>query len=112
LQEPLRKVIGFTSLLARRYKGRLDAEADEFIGFIVQAAARMQDLIQDLLTYSRVGRSDEMTFTNCEQVLNEALANLQTEIEESGAHITHDQLPTVMGNERELLQLFQNLVGN
>ena len=112
LQEPLRKVIGFTSLLSKRYQGRLDAEADEFIGFTVQAAARMQDLIQDLLTYSRVGRSAEMTTTDCEQVLNEALANLQVEVETSGAQIQHTALPTVMGNERELIQLFQNLVGN
>jgi signal transduction histidine kinase/CheY-like chemotaxis protein len=112
LQEPLRKVIGFTSLLSKRYKGRLDAEADEFIGYTVQSAARMQDLIQDLLTYSRVGRSDEMTLTNCELVLNEALANLQVEIEASGARILRDPLPIVMGNERELTQLFQNLVGN
>ena len=112
LQEPLRKVVGFTSLLARRYQGRLDAEADEFIGFIVQAAARMQDLIQDLLTYSRVGRSNEMALIDCEQVVNEAIANLQVEIESSTAQITRDPLPTLTANERELLQLFQNLVGN
>jgi two-component system, chemotaxis family, sensor kinase Cph1 len=72
----------------------------------------MQDLIQDLLTYSRVGRSDEMSLTDCEYVLKEALANLQVEMETRGANLTHDPLPAVMGNERELIQLFQNLVGN
>jgi signal transduction histidine kinase/DNA-binding response OmpR family regulator len=112
LQEPLRKVIGFTSLLSKRYSGRLDAEADEFMGFTVQAATRMQDLIQDLLTYSRVGRSEEMSLTDCERVLNEALANLQVEIETIGVRITREALPSVPGNERELIQLFQNLVGN
>jgi PAS domain S-box-containing protein len=112
LQEPLRKVIGFTSLLSRRYKGRLDDEADEFIGFTVEAATRMQNLIQDLLTYSRVGRTDEMSLTDCEGVLDNALGNLQVEIETSGAHILREALPTVMGNELELTQVFQNLIGN
>jgi PAS domain S-box-containing protein len=113
LQEPLRMVASYTTLLGRRYKGKLDADADEFIGFAVDAAGRMQRLIQDLLTYSRVGSAGrELSETSSEHALQQALLNLGSSIEESGAVVTHDPLPTVVADEVQLIQLFQNLVGN
>jgi PAS domain S-box-containing protein len=113
LQEPLRMVASYTTLLGRRYKGKLDADADEFIGFAVDAARRMQRLIQDLLTYSRVGSAGrQLSETSSEDACRQALLNLRSSIEESGALITHDPLPTVIADEVQLVQLFQNLVGN
>jgi PAS domain S-box-containing protein len=113
LQEPLRMVASYTQLLGRRYKGKLDADADEFIGYIVDGAARMQQLINDLLAYSRVGtRGKPFETTDCEAVLEKALLNLKTTIEENNALITHDALPTLMADSSQLVQLFQNLVGN
>ncbi len=113
LQEPLRMVASFTQLLAKRYQGKLDADADDFIGYAVEGANRMQKLIQDLLSYSRLGtQGKEFQPTNCETVLDKALENLQAAIEETGAVITHDPLPTVMADEAQLLQLFQNLLSN
>ena len=113
LQEPLRMVSSYTQLLARRYKGRLDADADEFIAFAVDGANRMQRLINDLLAYSRVGtRGKEFEPTDCTAVFDQALANLKAAIEESGAVVTHDPLPTVMADNMQLGQLFQNLIGN
>ena len=113
LQEPLRMVASYTQLLSRRYKGKLDADADEFIAFAVDGATRMQQLIQDLLTYSRVGsRGEELLATSSEEALGQALTNLRGAIEDSGALVTHDPLPTVMADEMQLTQLFQNLVGN
>jgi PAS domain S-box-containing protein len=113
LQEPLRMVASYTQLLAQRYKGRLDADADEFIAYAVGGCNRMQDLIQDLLTYSRVGTSGKALLkVSCENVLKEALANLQGTIEVSGAVVTHDSLPTLTTDDTQLVQVFQNLVGN
>ncbi|HEX2791270.1 MAG TPA: PAS domain S-box protein [Steroidobacteraceae bacterium] len=113
LQEPLRMVASYTTLLGRRYKGKLDADADEFIGFAVDAAGRMQRLIQDLLTYSRVGSAGkDLAETSSEDALLQALLNLRTAIDESGALVTHDPLPVVLADEGQLIQLFQNLVGN
>ncbi|MBI3604091.1 MAG: hypothetical protein HY205_06540 [Nitrospirae bacterium] len=113
LQEPLRMVASFTQLLGKRYKGRLDADADEFIGYAVDGATRMQQLINDLLAYSRVGtRGKEFAPTSGEAVLDRALQNLKLAIEDSGAVVTHDPLPTVLGDEGQLVQLFQNLIGN
>ena len=113
LQEPLRMVASFTQLLAKRYRGRLDQDADEFIDFAVDGASRMQTLINDLLAYSRVGtRGKLFRPTDCEAVLKLALDNLAKSIEQSGAAITHDPLPTVAGDEVQLIQLFQNLIGN
>jgi PAS domain S-box-containing protein len=113
LQEPLRMVASYTQLLARRYKGRLDADADEFIAFAVDGANRMQRLIQDLLAYSRVGTKDAaLGDVASEQALTLALANLHSTIEESGAQVTLDALPVVRADELQLTQLFQNLVGN
>ena len=113
LQEPLRMVASFTQLLARRYRGQLDKDADEFIGFAVDGATRMQTLINDLLAYSRVGtRGKPFAPTDCGAVLQMALDNLARSVEESGAVITHDPLPTVPGDEVQLTQLFQNLIAN
>ena len=113
LQEPLRMVASYTQLLSRRYKGKLDADADEFISFAADGASRMQGLIQDLLAYSRVGSKGKiLRDTSSEEALEQALMNLRGSIEESGALVTHDPLPTVMADETQLVQLFQNLVGN
>jgi len=113
LQEPLRMVASYTQLLSRRYKGKLDSDADEFIAFAVDGATRMQRLIQDLLAYSRVGtKGKELLNTSSEAALERALSNLRGAIEESGAVVTHDPLPDVLADETQLIQLFQNLVGN
>jgi signal transduction histidine kinase len=113
LQEPLRMVTSYLQLLARRYQGRLDRDADEFIGFAVDGAARMRALINDLLAYSRVGtRGEPVVPTAVEEVLAQARANLQLAIGECGATLTHDPLPTVPADPAELAQLLQNLIGN
>jgi PAS domain S-box-containing protein len=113
LQEPLRMVASYTQLLSRRYKGKLDVDADEFIAFAVDGASRMQRLIQDLLTYSRVGtKGRELRHTSSEDAFQQALVNLRGSIEGSGAVVTHDALPTVLADEMQLTQLFQNLIGN
>ncbi len=113
LQEPLRMVASYTQLLSRRYKGKLDADADEFIAFAVDGANRMQRLIQDLLAYSRVEtKGKDLLETASEVALQQALRNLRGAIEESGALVTHDRLPIVLADETQLVQLFQNLVGN
>ena len=113
LQEPLRMVSSYVQLLARRYQGRLDSNADEFIQFIVDGSKRMQKFIQDLLAYSRVSRQKkEVEMVDCEQILDQALQNLSAGITECGASITRDPLPRVPGDPTQLLQLFQNLLGN
>ena len=113
LQEPLRMVASYTQLLARRYKGRLDSDADEFITFAVDGANRMQRLIQDLLAYSRVGtKGKELRETSSEEALQRAILNLRGAIADSGAMVTHDLLPPVLADETQLVQLFQNLIGN
>jgi PAS domain S-box-containing protein len=113
LQEPLRMVASYTQLLSRRYKGKLDADADEFIAYAVDGARRMQRLIQDLLAYSRVGsKAGNLRDISSEDALRQALQNLRGVIQESGALVTHDPLPSVMADEIQLIQLFQNLVGN
>src|ERR1700730_15800060 len=107
LQEPLRMMASFTELLARRYKGKLDSDADEFIGFAVDGARRMQRLIQDLLAYSRVAtKGNDLVHTSSEEALRRALMNLRAAIEESGALVTHDPLPAVMADERQLIPVF------
>ncbi|NNJ10200.1 PAS domain S-box protein [Chloroflexales bacterium ZM16-3] len=113
LQEPLRMVSSYTQLLARRYRGKLDSDADEFIGYAVDGATRMQKLINDLLAYSRVGtRGKPFTSVDCQAILDQTLANLALAIEESGAVVTHSELPTLLGDATQLSQLFQNLIGN
>lgn len=106
-------VASYTQLLSRRYRGRLDVDADEFIDFAVDGASRMQRLIQDLLTFSRVGsRAQDLVDTSSEAALQQALMNLHGTIEASRAVVTHDPLPMVVADEMQLIQLFQNLVGN
>lgn len=113
LQEPLRTIASFTQLLERRYKGKLDSDADEFMNYIVDAAKRMQQLINDLLQYSRI-KTKEKKFepVNVEKVLDNVLISLKILIEENKAEITHNKLPTVMADELQLAQLLQNLIGN
>jgi PAS domain S-box-containing protein len=113
LQEPLRMVASYTQLLARRYKGRLDSDADEFIDYAVDGSTRMQRLIQDLLTYSRAGTNGTaLRKILSENALKEAIENLRATIEESGAVVTHDQLPAITTDGTQLAQVFQNLIGN
>ena len=113
LQEPLRMVASYTQLLARRYKGKLDADADEFIGFAVDGANRMQQLIQDLLMYSRLTTTRKpLEQTESKAACDAALMNLRQSIEHSGAIVTIGHLPTVLGDSTQLSQLFQNLIGN
>jgi signal transduction histidine kinase len=113
LKEPLRMVASYTQLLARRYKGKLDSDADEFIRYAVDGANRMQWLINDLLAYSRVTSRDQvLEVVDCDSVLEEVLSDLRVAIEESRAVVTHDPLPRVMADRGQLGQLFQNLIGN
>jgi signal transduction histidine kinase len=113
LQEPLRSIGSFSQLLMRRYQGKLGSDADEFIEFIVDGAARMQGLINDLLAFSRVGtKGNPFLKMDCTDALETAKANLHLSIEESGAVITHDPLPAVSADRLQLTQLFQNLIGN
>jgi light-regulated signal transduction histidine kinase (bacteriophytochrome) len=113
LQEPLRMVASYVALIARRYKGKLDADADEFISFAVDGAKRMQSLIQDLLAFSRIGsKGVELVKTSSEDALHRAIKNLRVAIADSGAQVTHDALPSVLADEIQLTQLFQNLLGN
>src|SRR5258706_3584324 len=113
LQEPLRMITSYTTLLGKRYAGKLDKDADEFIGFAVDGAKRMQCVINDLLTFSRVGtRGKDLAPTDCEAVLAKTLHTLHFAAQASGATITHDKLPTVMGDETQIGQLLQNLIGN
>jgi light-regulated signal transduction histidine kinase (bacteriophytochrome) len=113
LQEPLRMVSSFVQLLAQRYKGKLDQDADDFINYAVDGVTRMQGLIKDILAYSRVGsRGKEFKSISSEVVLDHALSNLKTGIEQSGAVVTRDPLPVVTADNSQLVQLFQNLIGN
>jgi signal transduction histidine kinase len=113
LQEPLRKVASFTQLLQKRYGGQMDERADQYIEFAVDGAKRMQRLIQDLLGFSRVGRvGGEVSDVDLGAALAAALENLEHVVDESGAVVTHDELPVVRGELPLLVQLFQNLVGN
>ena len=113
LQEPLRMVAGYTQLLARRYRDRLDADADEFIGYAVDGAVRMQNLINDLLAYSRVGnRGQPLEATDCNAVFDEVVANLRTAMDDSQATVARDALPTVRADKSQLVELFQNLISN
>lgn len=113
LQEPLRTIASFTQLLERRYKNKLDSDADEFIDYIVEASIRMKQMIQDLLEYSRIGTQGKgFQPVDIEELLKHALANLNNLIEKNHAEITHDNLPTVLADKGQLLKLFQNLINN
>ncbi len=113
LQEPLRMVIGFLNLLRERYKTNLDDKAREYIGYAVEGGERMSLLIKDLLEYSRIGRiGGELESMDAARAFSGALANLRDAIREAGATVTHDDLPTIAGDASQLIQLFQNLLGN
>lgn len=113
LQEPLRMVVSYTQLLAKRYKGKLGEDADDFIGFAVDGAKRMQRLISDLLAYSRLDRPAPATApADAGRALDDALSALSVALEESGAKIEANKLPPVRADHGQLTQLFQNLVGN
>ncbi|MDP6357076.1 MAG: ATP-binding protein [Planctomycetota bacterium] len=113
LQEPLRMVASYTQLLADSYQDQLDEDANEFIGYAVDGARRMQDLISDLLAYSRVTRGEtELKEVSCDAALDNALTNLEGAVLESRALIIRQELPPVKGDTTQLTQLFQNLIGN
>jgi signal transduction histidine kinase len=114
LREPLRTVSIYAQLLAKRYQGRLDGDADQFIAFIVENAARMETLVHDLLDFSRIDvrGMDYFTRTSCDLALDDAIGNIRPLIEESGAAITREPLPSVMGDAVQLTRLFQNLLVN
>jgi signal transduction histidine kinase len=113
LQEPLRMVASYTQLLAKRYQGQLDEKADRYIAYAVDGAKRMQQLITDLLAFSRVTtQARELIPTDCQSVLQLALTNLRVSISESGAEVTYDRLPTALAEGAQLTQVFQNLIGN
>jgi signal transduction histidine kinase len=113
LQEPLRMVAAYTQLLAERYRGKLDADADKFIGYACEGAQRMQVLIQDLLAFSRIGRKEgALASVDCNAVMRDVMQTLSVSIEQSGATVTYGTLPEVWADNTQMVQLFQNLIGN
>ncbi|MES2395019.1 MAG: ATP-binding protein [Bacteroidota bacterium] len=112
LQEPLRTIYNFVGLLDKKYSGKTDEEAKEYFKFIVNATFKMQNLIKDLLEFSRVGKNMSFTAVDCNKILKEVIADLDTSIKESNAKITSAILPVLKGNETELKRLFQNLISN
>ncbi len=113
LQEPLRMVAAYTQLLAEKYKGKLDEQADKYIHYAVDGATRMQTLVQDLLAFSRSGRDGtEMSATDTKDVVQQALLNLEAAIQDSKTQINVGDLPTVHANAGQLRQVFQNFIGN
>jgi light-regulated signal transduction histidine kinase (bacteriophytochrome) len=113
LQEPLRMVASYTQLLSQRYKGKLDPDADEFIGFAVDGARRMQQLIEDLLSYSRLTtRGKPLNWTESTSACNAAIGNLEQSIKNSRAVVVIGSLPPVLADAIQLTALFQNLIGN
>lgn len=113
LQEPLRMIASYTQLLADRYRGKLDEKADRYIHYAVDGATRMQTLIDDLLTFSRVGRQGiVLQNADCNESVQMACKNLEHSIQEAGAQVVHDRLPVIVADGRLLVQLFQNLISN
>ena len=113
LREPLRMVTSFSQLLQQKYASHLDAEADQIIGFAVDGAIRMEELINDLLAYSRVGNSGKtLELVDTEAVLDQALSNLHLAIQETNVQIIREPLPAVVGDTTQLIQLWQNLIAN
>jgi signal transduction histidine kinase len=113
LQEPLRMVAAYTQLLGERYRGKLDENADKFIGYAREGAQRMQVLIQDLLAFSRVGRKEgALASVDCNAVMDEVRQTLGSAIQESAATVNYANLPSVWADRTQVMQIFQNLVGN
>jgi PAS domain S-box-containing protein len=113
LQEPLRAITGYTQLLNEEYSSYFDKSAQEYMDYIINGAARMRQLIKDLLAYSRVGnRKLQLTYVDCNAVIQEVIKNLQIAIAENHATITYEQLPTITADETRILQLFQNIISN
>jgi len=113
LQEPLRMVSSYVQLLARRYKGKLDEDADDFIDFAVDGANRMHVLINDLLTYSRIGtKGTPFKLISTDDIMKEVLKNLSVTIDENKAEITYHSLPSIVADKNQFIQLFQNLLAN
>jgi signal transduction histidine kinase len=112
LQEPLRMVTAYTQLLAERYRGKLDENADKFIAYAIEGAQRMQVLIHDLLEFSRVGGTEASESADCNEVVKEVLQALAQAIEGSGAIVSHGELPSVWAERSQVAQVFQNLIGN
>lgn len=113
LQEPLRAISGCLQIIERRYREKLDAEADELIGHVVQGAARMKGLIDDMLSFSRVAHNEvQFLPTDMEKILSFVLLNLKAAIAESGAEITHEALPVLKADPTQMTLLLQNLIAN
>ncbi len=113
LQEPLRMVAAYTQLLAERYRGQLDENADKYIGYASEGALRMQSLIQDLLAFSRVGRNGgARSHVDCNAAMDEVLLSLGPAMQESGAVVTQGALPAVWADRSRMIQVLQNLIGN
>jgi PAS domain S-box-containing protein len=113
LQEPLRKIAGFTELLARRYRGSFDEKAESYMAYIIDGATRMRTLINDLLSYSRVMRGDrELAEADCSAVVSKVIRDLELTIRESGAEIVCGTLPVIRADRSQLGRLFQNLISN
>jgi hypothetical protein len=113
LQEPLRMVTAYTQLLSERYAGKLDENADKYLGYASEGAQRMQILIQDLLAFSRVGRNgSNYSSVDCNEVMAEVLKTLAPTIQESGAVVTPSELPRVWSDRTQVTQILQNLIGN
>ena len=113
LQEPLRMIANYTQLLAERYRGKLDEQADKYIAYTVDGATRMQTLIQDLLKLSRVGKAEiEPRTTDCSTVVEQAMNNLQAAVQDSAAKVRWNRLPVVLADPSQLTQVFQNLIAN
>jgi light-regulated signal transduction histidine kinase (bacteriophytochrome) len=113
LQEPLKVVEGFVNLLARRYRDKLDAKGNDLIGYTIEGVRRMQELIKDLLEYSRVGTKGlNIKETDCSLAVDKAVFNLQVSIEDVGAVVTHNELPVIKADTSQINRLFQNLIGN
>ncbi len=112
LSEPLRSISGFVELLARRYQGEIDEDADRFIRHAVEGCSRMKQLIDDLLTYSRAGQNAELIPTDTLAVLSDVLTSMTVSLSETGGRVDYQDLPRVLGDRASLAQLFQNLIGN
>lgn len=112
LQEPLRNLISIAGLLKEEFTGKLDQNGDQYLDYIIQSSGRMQELVKALSEYARIGKERVISLVNCNQIVQDALADMSISVKESGASITIENLPQLMGCSTELRQLFQNLIGN